>query len=117
MTLRAGLLSRVSGQLCFLPEEWVRTLIHRPVVTPMPGSPLGLTLIEGRVVPVLRLSPEPSTASVFCQLPSEGEGEPLLLTGLAVLRVGFFEATPKGVTVDGEEVAVLPLQDLIAGIA
>ncbi len=107
MASMAGIVVRVGGTLGFLPASVARRLSRQPTVSRVPGSALGMTLVDGHVVPVLELGSEPDT--LICEL----EGEPLALSGVQGIRCGRFEAEDGGVLLDGTLVRPLDLVGLV----
>jgi|SRR5690606_24211692 len=107
MTRVGGLLVEREGQLGFLPASVAQCLVDDAVVTRVPGTQLGMTLVAGRVVLVLSVGePAPSPSPLLlCEL----AGELVAVAGLRVLDVGLFEATGGGVRVGHQVAAALDL--------
>ncbi|HTQ03340.1 MAG TPA: hypothetical protein VMI54_05765 [Polyangiaceae bacterium] len=104
MSERAGLLVRAGEELGFVPAATARSVVALPLVSPVASTPLAMTLVNGRVVPVVALG-SPTGVLVLCEL----DQEPVGFSGLDVMRVGFFAATERGVVVDGRIVPELDL--------
>ncbi len=104
MSERAGLLVRAGEELGFVPASTARSVVSLPPMSPVANTPLQMTLVNGRVVPVVALG-SPTSVLVLCEL----DDEPVGFSGLEVSRVGAFEATERGVLVDGRAVPELDL--------
>jgi hypothetical protein len=104
----AGLLVLCQGQCAFIPATVVRVIRHDVVITPFPGTELGMALIGGRVVPVVSLGPC-KRALVVCEL----DGETVAVSGLEPLRSGIFDGDELG-PVDSEKlIPTLPIRDYL----
>jgi len=101
---RAGLLVRAGGELGFVPASTARTIVPLPPTSPVANTPLQMALVNGRVVPVVALG-SPTSVLVVCEL----DDEPIGFSGLDVAAVGSYEATERGVLVDGRVVPELDL--------
>lgn len=75
------LLVELDGKVCELTAIVIESIEPHSTISDVPGSPLGMTLIRGQVVPVLRLGPEPSPLVVGCV-----RGEIIALSGVQVIR-------------------------------
>ncbi len=111
--LRPGLILELpEGALAgrwFLTAEVARRIVPAAEITRVPFSELGMTLIEGQVLPILFLSGS-VTELVWCDLPGDArEVESVLLSGARVLASGRFRASGAGVTYLGEALAPLEL--------
>ncbi len=104
MSERAGLLVRAGGELGFVPATTARAIVPLPPMSPVANTPLQMALVSGRVVPVVALG-SPTSVLVLCELDEESVG----FSGLEVSAVGSFEATERGVLVDGRAVPELDL--------
>jgi len=104
MSERSGLLVRAGGELGFVPAHTARSIVPLPPMSPVANTPLQMTLVSGRVVPVVALG-SPTSVLVLCEL----DDEPIGFSGLEVTSVGTFEATERGVLVDGRAVPELDL--------
>jgi hypothetical protein len=100
----AGLLVTLAGLRRFIPASSALQVLPRPVVSRVPGSELCITLCAGRVIAVIELGTDASEL-IVCEL----DGEIVALSGLSVVRAGFFEADGPGVRVDGEQIPPLDL--------
>jgi hypothetical protein len=105
MAQRAGLLVRRGGELFFLPESVVRSLLPLPRLTKIPWDSAQMALAGGEVVAVLALA-EASSELLVCEF----EGEVVALSGLCAERVGFWPASGSGVSVDGLTIPALDLR-------
>jgi hypothetical protein len=105
VTERAGLLVRAGGELGFVPASTAKSVVPLPPVSPVASTPLSMALVNGRVVPVVALG-SPTSVLVLCEL----DDEPVGFSGLEVGSVGSFEATERGVVVDGRAVPELDLE-------
>lgn len=105
MSERAGLIVRAGGELGFLPATLAERVVPLPPLSPVASTPLDMTLVNGRVVPVVALG-SPTGVLVVCEL----DDEPVGFSGLEVREVGAFEGTPRGVVVDGRPVPELDLR-------
>jgi hypothetical protein len=108
MSERAGLLVRAGEELGFVPATTARSVVPLPPVSPVANTPLLMTLVSGRVVPVVALG-SPTSVLVLCELDDEAIG----FSGLEVSEVGTFEATERGVLVGGR---VVPELDLLGAL-
>jgi hypothetical protein len=108
MSERAGLLVRAGEELGFVPATTARSVLPLPPVSPVANTPLFMTLVGGRVVPVVALG-SPTSVLVLCELDEESIG----FSGLEVTDVGAFEAAERGVLVDGR---VVPELDLLGAL-
>jgi hypothetical protein len=104
MSERAGLLVRAGGELGFVPATTARSVVPLPSTSPVANTPLQMALVNGRVVPVVALG-SPTDVLVLCELDDEAIG----FSGLEVTGVGAFEATDRGVLVEGRVVPELDL--------
>jgi hypothetical protein len=102
---RAGLLVRAGGELGFVPASTAKSVVALPPVSPVASTPLSMALVNGRVVPVVALG-SPTSVLVLCEL----DDEPVGFSGLEIGSVGSFEATERGVLVDGRAVPELDLE-------
>jgi hypothetical protein len=87
----------------FVPGEQARFVVAAGRVTKVPGSRLGLALVDGRVVSVLSLG-QKGEHMLVCEL----HGQLIALSGLSVLFTGEFAAT----AAPGCEYAGTPLEAL-----
>jgi len=106
MTEATGRIVRSEHQVWFLPENLVEQLVARAVVSPVPGSPLLMALIDGEVLPVLPLG-RLEAFLIICVV----DGERLALGGLQVAASGAFEQLDAGAHVRFEDRSV-PYLDL-----
>ena len=102
----AGLLVRSRGALGFLPASIVRAIRLDAVVTPYPGTDLGMSLVAGRVMPVLALGDE-GRALIVCDV----DGELVGLSGLDPIQSGFLEGDERGTVQDGVLVPTLSIDE------
>jgi hypothetical protein len=105
MSERAGLLVRAGGELGFVPASTARSVVPLPPVSPVASTPLSMALVNGRVVPIVALG-SPTGVLVLCEV----DAEPIGISGLEVAAVGSFEASDRGVLVDGRAVPELDLE-------
>jgi hypothetical protein len=114
MARRAGgLLLRSLGALYFLPAHVAVSVVPRPVISAVPGTSLGMTLVGGRVLPVVDLRRQPGRRPlqvVVCEI----DGEEIAIAGVSAVSSGFFEEAPGGVLL-GEE--LVPTLDVSAELA
>jgi hypothetical protein len=104
MSERAGLLVRAGGELGFVPAATARSIVPLPPVSPVASTPLGMTLVNGRVVPVVALG-SPTGLLVVCEL----DEEPVGFSGLEVSEVGIYPESDRGVLVGDRVVPELDL--------
>ena len=104
MSERAGLLVRAGGELGFVPATTARAIVRLPPISPVASTPLGMALVNGRVVPVVALG-SPTNVLVVCEL----DDEPVGFSGLDVSEVGVFAASERGVLVGEHSVPELDL--------
>jgi hypothetical protein len=104
MSERAGLLVRAGGELGFVPATTARAVVRLPPISPVASTPLGMALVNGRVVPVVALG-SPTSFLVVCEL----DDEQVVFSGLDVSVVGVFEACERGVVVGEHSVPELDL--------
>jgi hypothetical protein len=109
MAAGAGIVVRARGRRWYVPALLVQRVMLSPRLSPIPGQPLRMALVEGRVVPVLPLGDD-GNHLIVCH----SDGEPLGIAGVDVEQSGFFEAADGGVRVNDE---VLPQLDLAAELA
>ena len=107
----AGLLVRCNGQLAFIPANIVRFIGSDVVVTPFPGTELGMALLGGRVVPVVALGPK-ERAIIVCEI----EGETIAFSGLEPLKSGFFDGDERGPIDSDKLIPMLPIQDYVRDV-
>ena len=105
MSKLAGMLVECGSQRYFVPAAQAQRVVRRSVISSVPGTRVGITLYEGRVIPVLGLETGEGDELLVCEL----RGELLAVGGLRVLQAGFFEPDPGGVRLDGRVVAPLDL--------
>jgi hypothetical protein len=108
--LLPGIVVLVGNKPAFVPASVAQRIVRRPVISWVPGAPLGMALIAGRVVPVVEIGD--GSDALVCEV----EGEPIALAGVSGVRSGFFEATEQGVDLDGERVALLVVEDAVRGV-
>ena len=84
-----GLLVRRGGARAFVSAEQARQIVPEPPISRVPGSPLGMALVAGRIVGVIELADQK--------------------------RAGLFTKTPEGVWDSGELVPDLSLERLVSG--
>ncbi len=94
----AGLLVKLD-HLWFLPAEIARKVVRPPKVSDVPGVPLGIALVDGRVVSVIRVSSNNGDL-VLCDV----NGETVALSGFEVVASGAFTASADGVVHEGREI-------------
>jgi hypothetical protein len=104
----AGLLVRCQGQLAFIPAAVARFIRYDIVVTPFPGTELGMALLAGRIVPVVSLGP-PGRALVVC----DNEGETVAFSGIEPIKSGFFDGDERGPIEANDIIPTLPIRDLV----
>ena len=104
----AGLLVQCGGQIGFIPAAVVRFVRYDVVVTPFPGTELGMVLLAGRIVPVIALGPG-GRALVVCDV----EGETIAFSGIEPLRSGFFEGDERGPVESDGIVPTLPIRNYV----
>jgi hypothetical protein len=106
-----GLIVRRGGRLHFIPSSVARRVVARPAVSRVPGTELGLSLIQGRVMAVLALGrpgvTETSTHAelVVCDLTTDC----VAVSGLEVVASGLYPSAVQGVTVEGRLVPELDI--------
>jgi len=106
MTARAsGLIVDIEGTRRFVAASLAIRAVQRPPVTPVPGAPLGIALVDGLVVPVLELGPDPAEL-LLCQV----QGQLVALAGIRVVRSGLFRTLEDAVELDGKRIRVLDVE-------
>lgn len=108
----AGVLVRVDRELHFLPATVATRLVRRPVVTNVPGSALGMTLVDGHVIPVVDVTPAASDL-LLCDV----EGDVVALSGVEVVDAGAFDADGDGVEHDGRRVTRFDVLAAVRAVA
>jgi len=98
----AGMLVEYEAGSYFVPAEQAQRVVRRSVISRVPGTRLGITLFEGRVIPVLALG-SAGEDMLVCDV----RGELVAVAGLTALEAGFFEAAPDGVQTRSDVVAQL----------
>ena len=93
----AGVVVSLDDRLYFVPADVAGSIVQRPVVTRVPGTPIGMALVAGRVVTVIDVGPRRDEL-LLCEV----DGEPLALSGLSVHGSGFYEQEGDQVRVDGQ---------------
>jgi hypothetical protein len=101
----AGMLVEYGSEPYFVPAAQAQRVVRRSVISAVPGTRLGITLYEGRVIPVLGVASGGAEELLVCDL----RGELVAVAGLRVLKAGFFEQDSGGVRVDARVVAPLDL--------
>jgi hypothetical protein len=89
-----GVVVGIGEEVYFAPAAHVRIVSERPIVTTVPGTSLGMALIDGRVVPVLALG-QARGPLLLC----DHEGETVALAGLAILSTGTYPVVGSDVVV------------------
>jgi len=102
----AGLLVRAGGALGIISAAVVRTVRYDFVVTPFPGTELGMALFAGRIIPVLRVGTD-SRALIVCDI----DGELMGVLGLEPVQSGLFEGDGQTALHEGVSVPHLNLQE------
>jgi hypothetical protein len=108
----AGLLIRHLGLPFFLPAHVAERVVPRPVISSVPGTLLGMTVVAGRVIPVVDLRRQPGKRPlqiVVCDV----EGEQVAIAGISAVASGFYDLTETGVKVGDE---VVPILDVAAEV-
>lgn len=108
----AGVVVGIGDQLYFAPAVNVRVISEQPPITPVPGTALGIALIDGRVVAVLTLGPRQGPL-LLC----DESGEQVALSGLTVLGSGEYPVEDSAVLVDGRRVARLDVASRVTAAA
>ena len=111
-TRAAGILIRHLGSLCFLPVAVAQRVVSRPVISTVPGTLLGMTVVAGRVLPVVDLRRQPGRRPlqiVVCDI----DGEQVAIAGISAVASGFFDACEGGVKIGDE---VVPTLDVAAEV-
>ncbi len=94
----AGLVLSVRGERRYLPALLVQTVVARPRLSPVPGSPLSLAWVSGRAIAVAEAGSGPHL--VVCVAGNEIVG----VAGVEVDGAGFFTPQGDGVLFEGSEV-------------
>jgi hypothetical protein len=102
----AGLMVRNRGVFEFIPAALVRAVRYDFVVTPYPGTELGMTLFAGRVIPVLSYGDD-GHALIVCDI----EGEIVGLTGLEPIQSGLLEGDDRSAVYEGVRVPHLNVRE------
>jgi hypothetical protein len=105
-TRAAGIVIRHLGVLYFLPVEVAERVVSRPVISTVPGTLLGMTVVGGRVLPVVDLRRQPGRRPlqiVVCDI----DGEQVAIAGISAVASGFFDACEGGVKIGDEFVPTL----------
>src|SRR5690606_1225701 len=102
MSAGAGVVIRVADQRRFVSAARAKEIVSGAVISPVPATNIGMTLLSGRVIPVIQVGPEHDLLLV-CEL----DGETFALSGASVVQAGFFEQSGDGVLFDGERVPPL----------
>jgi len=105
-TRAAGILIRHLGALYFLPTTVAQRVVSRPVISMVPGTLLGMTLVAGRVLPVVDLRRQPGRRPlqiVVCDI----DGEQVAIAGISAIASGFFDVSEDGVKIGDEHVPPL----------
>jgi hypothetical protein len=111
-TTEAGVVVGIGDKLFFAPATAARIVTEQPPITPVPGTALGMTLIDGRVIPVITVGPDKGPL-LLC----EAAGERVALTGLTILGSGAYPAVDGGVSIDGRDVARLDVASRMTAAA
>jgi hypothetical protein len=104
MASAAGRIVRSEDQIWFISEDVIEQVVPRAVVSPIPGSPLLMTLVDGDVLPVLPLG-RLDLPLLVCVVATER----IALAGLQVAATGNFERRGDGAHVVFEERSVSQL--------
>lgn len=104
MPAGAGLVLSVRGEPRFLPALLVHSVQARPRLSPVPGSPIRMAWVGGKVIPVARVGGE-GPHLVVCL----AGGEVVGLSGVEVEATGFFQPSGDGVLRDGRPIPPLDL--------
>jgi hypothetical protein len=102
----AGLLVRNQGELGFIPASMVRAIRYDFVVTPYPGSQLGMTLFAGRVIPVLDMGSD-DRAVIVCEV----NGELVGVRGLEPIQSGVFDGDEHGAVYESAPVPTVRIEE------
>jgi hypothetical protein len=102
MPAGAGLVLSVRGEPRFLPALLVHSVSSCPRLSRVPGSPLGMAWVGGKVIPVARIGDQGSHL-VVCLTGGEVVG----LSGVEVQKTGFFDPSGDGVLCEGQTVRPL----------
>ena len=101
----AGVLVRYRDALRFVPAEVALRIVRRPVISRVPGTELGITLVAGRVTSVVDVG-ERGDELLVCDV----AGEPVALAGLSVVDAGFYDGDESGARLGDELVPRFDVQ-------
>jgi len=104
----AGVVVSLDGERYFVPAEVAQAIVQRPVVTPVPGTTIGMALIGGRVVTVIDVGARRDEL-LLCEV----ENEPVALSGLSVHGSGFYEIVDGKAQVDDELVPEFDVKEAL----
>ena len=109
MSVVTGLLVKLGGRARIIPGDVAREVRRGSLVSRVPGSDLHMTLVRGRVVPVIALG-ESTDSLVLCEITGEVVG----LLGLEVIASGFLDASSSGLTESQPPAEMLDVAALVA---
>jgi hypothetical protein len=112
MATEAGLVVGIGEQIFFTPASNVRIVSEQPPVTVVPGTGLGMTLIDGRVVPVVTLG-QGRGPLLLC----DESGDTVALAGLVILSTGAYPVEDGDVVVGERRVARLDIATRVLAAA
>lgn len=101
----AGVVVKRRGELLFVGADVAERIVERPVITRVPGTDLGMTLVLGRVTSVVELE-DGGGELLICNV----GGEPIALSGLNVVGAGFYDVDGEGVRVADTHVPRLDVE-------
>jgi hypothetical protein len=110
MSRLAGVVVEHEAGRRFISAEFVQRIVRPVAISAVPGTRLGLTFFQGRVISVLALG-NAQDELLVCDV----QGELVALSGLRVLASGFFEAAADGVRMDSEVVPAFDVASEVAG--
>lgn len=107
-----GLLVQLE-QTWFLPADVAKRVVRRATISPVPGSRVGITIVEGRVVTVLRVGGSASSGPLGDLVLCEIGGETVGLAGFEVLAAGRYPRTGDGVIAQGRPVRRFDVETVV----
>jgi hypothetical protein len=112
MATEAGVVVGIGEQVFFTPATNVRIVSEQPTVTAVPSTSLGMTLIDGHVVPVVTVG-QSRGPLLLC----DESGDTVALAGLVILSTGTYPLEDGRVVVGGSPVARLDVASRVLAAA
>jgi hypothetical protein len=104
----AGVVVEYDQALFFVPASSAQRIVSKPVVSRVPGTELGIALVNGRVTSVMDTG-QRGNELLVCDV----EGEAVAFSGMKVVGCGFYPRRANGIALGDELVPELDVTTLL----